>query len=135
MLVLDERIKWSIVLCFFLFVNGKQLNIRDLHISIFKLSTLDWDLNLSQRSLRYHLIVFLFNSDGLANVGRGCPASMWCQGMLWFFLLLDNANADYLQNDEWGKKGQDSVAGRLWSKTPGGEKLDDSKHYSEVCST
>lgn len=36
------------------------------------------------------------------------------------------------QNDEWGKKGQDSVAGRLWSQMPGGEKLDDSKHYSEV---
>lgn len=38
----------------------------------------------------------------------------------------------FLQNDEWGKKGKDSIVAQLWSKTPGSPGIDESKHYSEV---
>ncbi|KAL4891009.1 RmlC-like cupin domain-containing protein [Aspergillus ambiguus] len=36
------------------------------------------------------------------------------------------------KNDPWGKKGKDSLAGQLWSKSPGSGKLDDTKPYSEL---
>lgn len=37
-----------------------------------------------------------------------------------------------IQNDPWGKQGKDSLAGMLWSKTPGHEGVKDSQTYSEV---
>ncbi|PYH78438.1 mannose-6-phosphate isomerase, class I [Aspergillus uvarum CBS 121591] len=37
-----------------------------------------------------------------------------------------------VKNDPWGKKGKDSLAGVLWSKTPGAGEVDDSKTYSEM---
>jgi mannose-6-phosphate isomerase len=36
------------------------------------------------------------------------------------------------QNDDWGKKGNNSIVAQLWSKTPGSPGIDESKHYSEV---
>ncbi|KAJ5543298.1 hypothetical protein N7535_005726 [Penicillium sp. DV-2018c] len=36
-----------------------------------------------------------------------------------------------VKNDEWGKKGKESMAAQLWSKTDN-ESLDDNKHYSEM---
>jgi hypothetical protein len=39
-----------------------------------------------------------------------------------------------IQNDDWGKKGKQSMAAQLWSQTPGTDEIDDSKHYSEVSS-
>lgn len=37
-----------------------------------------------------------------------------------------------MQNDDWGKKGKDSIVAQLWSKTPGSAGIDESKTYSEV---
>ncbi|OGE51630.1 hypothetical protein PENARI_c012G09068 [Penicillium arizonense] len=37
-----------------------------------------------------------------------------------------------VKNDSWGKKGKESVAAQLWSKTPNNAQIDDSKHYSEM---
>lgn len=37
-----------------------------------------------------------------------------------------------VKNDSWGKPGKESMAARLWSKTPGTGEVDDSKTYSEV---
>ncbi|PLB54600.1 mannose-6-phosphate isomerase, class I [Aspergillus steynii IBT 23096] len=36
------------------------------------------------------------------------------------------------KHDPWGKKGNDSIAGQLWSKTPGTEGLKDDETYSEM---
>ncbi|KAJ5234195.1 uncharacterized protein N7469_003363 [Penicillium citrinum] len=36
------------------------------------------------------------------------------------------------KNDPWGKKGSESLAGRLWSQIPGSGPLDDSESYSEM---
>ncbi|KAJ5671280.1 hypothetical protein N7507_000407 [Penicillium longicatenatum] len=35
-------------------------------------------------------------------------------------------------NDGWGKKGKESMAAQLWSKTPGNEAIDDNQTYSEM---
>ncbi|KAE8152617.1 RmlC-like cupin domain-containing protein [Aspergillus avenaceus] len=37
-----------------------------------------------------------------------------------------------VKNDPWGKKGRSSVAGQLWSKTPGNGTVQDSEPYSEM---
>lgn len=37
-----------------------------------------------------------------------------------------------IQNDDWGKKGKESIVAQLWSKSPGSDGIDESKHYSEV---
>ncbi|OBT81492.1 hypothetical protein VE02_09676 [Pseudogymnoascus sp. 03VT05] len=37
-----------------------------------------------------------------------------------------------VKNDDWGKKGKQSQAAQLWSKTPGNGQIDDSKMYSEM---
>ncbi|KFY44699.1 hypothetical protein V494_01366 [Pseudogymnoascus sp. VKM F-4513 (FW-928)] len=37
-----------------------------------------------------------------------------------------------IKNDDWGKKGKESKAARLWSRTPGNGPIDDSKMYSEM---
>lgn len=39
----------------------------------------------------------------------------------------------FLQNDDWGKKGKNSIVAQLWSQTPGSPGIDESKLYSEVC--
>ncbi|KAJ5620602.1 hypothetical protein N7510_004586 [Penicillium lagena] len=36
------------------------------------------------------------------------------------------------KHDEWGKKGNNSLAGRLWSRMPGAGELKDSETYSEM---
>ncbi|KAH8428562.1 uncharacterized protein LDX57_006258 [Aspergillus melleus] len=36
------------------------------------------------------------------------------------------------KHDPWGKKGKDSIAGQLWSKTPGAGDLKDDETYSEM---
>ncbi|KAI9042644.1 mannose-6-phosphate isomerase [Aspergillus affinis] len=36
------------------------------------------------------------------------------------------------KHDPWGKQGKDSIAGQLWSKTPGTESLKDDETYSEM---
>ncbi|KAK1142865.1 hypothetical protein N8T08_007299 [Aspergillus melleus] len=36
------------------------------------------------------------------------------------------------KHDPWGKKGKDSIAGQLWSKTPGTGDLKDDEAYSEM---
>ncbi|CAI7590054.1 unnamed protein product [Penicillium pancosmium] len=38
------------------------------------------------------------------------------------------------KHDAWGKKGNESLAGRLWSQMPGASPLDDSETYSEILS-
>ncbi|RMJ24581.1 mannose-6-phosphate isomerase [Aspergillus sp. HF37] len=37
-----------------------------------------------------------------------------------------------VKNDPWGKKGKESLSGRLWSKTPGNGPIDDDQTYSEL---
>lgn len=37
-----------------------------------------------------------------------------------------------VKNDDWGKKGKESIVAQLWSKSPNNAPIDDSKHYSEV---
>ncbi|KAJ5617773.1 hypothetical protein N7537_002887 [Penicillium hordei] len=37
-----------------------------------------------------------------------------------------------VKNDDWGKKGKESIAAQLWSKTPNNAAIDHSKHYSEM---
>ncbi|KAJ6082487.1 hypothetical protein N7499_007361 [Penicillium canescens] len=37
-----------------------------------------------------------------------------------------------VKNDLWGKKGKESMAAQLWSKTPDNAQIDDSKNYSEM---
>ncbi|CEJ55507.1 hypothetical protein PMG11_01760 [Penicillium brasilianum] len=37
-----------------------------------------------------------------------------------------------VKNDDWGKKGKQSMAAQLWSQTPGTDEIDESKHYSEM---
>ncbi|KAJ5708731.1 hypothetical protein N7488_008532 [Penicillium malachiteum] len=37
-----------------------------------------------------------------------------------------------VKNDDWGKKGKDSVVAQLWSKTPGSPPIDNNQTYSEM---
>ncbi|KAI9371945.1 RmlC-like cupin domain-containing protein [Aspergillus egyptiacus] len=37
-----------------------------------------------------------------------------------------------VKHDPWGKKGKESLAGKLWSQTPGSSEVDDSETYSEM---
>ncbi|KAJ5764553.1 hypothetical protein N7533_003234 [Penicillium manginii] len=37
-----------------------------------------------------------------------------------------------VKNDDWGKKGKESVVAQLWSKTPGSGQIDESQTYSEM---